>query len=413
MPRPSAILVAMALAATATACQTEQPIEPTFEAIVEQVVVPRCTFASCHSTQTNAAELDLTPDRLCDALINQPSCLFPDRMRVVPGKPEESFFYHKLANTGLHDLPTDSCSDDAKTNLPMPYGAKLLSSEDLKLVHSWIAGGAQCELSGPLPIPAGPAIASITATKTAPLPGEAITVTITLDQDAPEGGEKVNIATGSNALDAPLLVTVPAGKKTAQFEAFAQRPTSRFALRASTEEGERSLTLRVAGLEIAEVLLDPEGADDQMQWIKLRNRGPNALNLSGYQLRAGQGSYGLMTMNLAGTIPAGGCGVIGGPIQGSANSSPTFLQAIDFAPDLPFLGAQATGVAVFDTGAGTVGGVATPVDAMILGTTNGGLLDPDAEVAAPYCDKPATGFSASRTGARTCVQATLQPSSCL
>src|SRR5688572_6443195 len=138
-------ITALFAATTAAACATDAPAEPTLENVIEKVLVPRCTFGSCHAAPTNAAKLDLTPARVCDTLINQPSCLFPDRMRIVPGSPEDSFFFHKLVGQGLHEMPTgDNCSTETKTNLPMPYGAKALADDEIELVHNWIAAGAQC-----------------------------------------------------------------------------------------------------------------------------------------------------------------------------------------------------------------------------------------------------------------------------
>src|SRR5215211_1034499 len=91
-------VTAALLTATAACGSTDETTnEPaTFDAVMQQVIEPRCTFSSCHSNPTVAASLDLSPERACDTLVNQPSCLFPDRMRIVPGHPEDSFFFHKL-----------------------------------------------------------------------------------------------------------------------------------------------------------------------------------------------------------------------------------------------------------------------------------------------------------------------------
>jgi hypothetical protein len=207
---------------------------------------------------------------------------------------------------------------------------------------------------------------------------------------------------------------VPASQTTVRFDGFAMRPTSRFAMRVRAGASAKQLVLRIAGLDISEVLANPNGHDDQLQWIKLRNRTSRPIDLAGYQLRAGQGSYDLVTVELAGTIPAGGCGVIGGPTQSGANSEPMFVQAIDFTPNLPHGGSQAAGFALFDGSATPIGGAATPVDAMLVGDGNAArLLGPDAEIASPYCGKPPAGMSALRTGLSTCTAAQQQPNTCL
>ena len=400
---------------TAAACSTDTPEEATFEAVVERVLKPSCTFGSCHAAAPkNIANLDLTPAAACSALVNKPSCLFPDRMRVVPGSPETSFFFHKLSGDGLHEMPTGDCStSETPTNLLMPYGASALADADLELVHNWIANGANCTpADGPI-TPGAPAIASLTANRTRALAGETFAVTITLDQPAPEGGQVVTFEWESDALSAPVQVTVGATTTTARFDAFAMRPTSRFTLRAHVGQSNKELVLRIAGLEIAEVLADPNGADDGQQWIKIHNRSAMEIDLAPYKLKAGQGNYDAIIVDLVGSLAPGACAVIGGPAQSTINGAPMFSQVVNFSPDLPHSGGQATGFAVFDGTARPVSGVATPVDTMLVGSNNvAQLRGPDAEVANPFCSTPVAGTSARRTGPGSCSQAVMQPQAC-
>ena len=410
-----AALVVAAAAGCDSSATTDDPA--TFEDVVEQVLTPKCTFAQCHSTTTAAASLDLTPERACETLVNKPSCLFPERMRVVPGSPDDSFFFHKLTGQGLDEVPTANCGNDStttvRTNLLMPYGASELSDDDLRTVHGWIAAGASCTPGGPGPTPGAPTIASISASKTAPVAGETFTITVTLDKAAREGGQMIALETDSSALSAPVQMIVPTSETAARFEVYAMRPTSRFTMRARAGTSSKELVLRIGGLDIAEVLADPAGDDDQLQWVKLHNRSTLPIDLSSYRLQAGQGNYDLVTVALTGSIPAGGCVVIGGPIQTGANNEPIFSQAVDFTPDLPYAGTQAAGFAVFDASAAPVGGVMTPVDTMLVGLVNNSqLLGPDGEVASPYCGTPNPGLSALRTGPGACIQAEMQPHTC-
>ncbi len=415
---PFGAVVLVTAAAVAAACSDAAPAEPpTFQDVVEQVLTKKCTFGQCHSTTTAAASLDLSPARACETLVNQPSCLFPDRMRVVPGQPENSFFFHKLTGQGLEQVPTSNCGSDSSnttvTNLLMPYGASELPDDELQLVHGWIAAGAPCEPDDPGPGPDAPTIASLTATSRAPLAGQTIAITVTLDQAAPERGQLIAIETDSSALTAPVQMVVPASETSVQFEAYALRPTSRFTVRARAGQSSQELVLRIAGLDIAEVLADPAGEDDQLQWIKLHNRSSLGIDLSSYRLQAGQGNYDLVTVALAGSIPAGGCVVVGGPSLSGTNSEPNFAQAVDFTPNLPYMGTQAAGFAVFDGSATPLGGVMTPVDTMLVGMTNHTqLLGPDAEIATPHCGTPTPGLSALRTGPGTCMQSDMQPHAC-
>jgi hypothetical protein len=294
----------------------------------------------------------------------------------------------------------------------MPLGASEVSDDELALVHAWIAAGASC--TGKPSQDARPAVASITADSIAPLPGQFISITVRLDQAAPVGGQMLTFVTDPSVLSAPTQIMVPASTTSVRFDAYALRPTSRFTLQARTAQSVKEIVLRVAGLDIAEVMSDPVGDDDQLQWIKLRNRGTLEIDLTGYQLQAGQNNYNLVTMPLTGVIPPGGCVVIGGPMQSSANGHPTFSQLVNFTPDLPHAGNHAAGFAVFDSNAVPLGGIATPVDTMLVGATNDAkLLDPNGDITQPHCGTPASGMSALRTGASTCAAAQMQPSSCL
>jgi hypothetical protein len=404
-------LALLAIVTGAAGCTGDgASIDPTFEAVVEHVLEPRCTFSSCHASPTIAATLNLTAERACDALVNQPSCLFPDRMRVIPGRPDDSFFFHKIDGQGLGQTPTGSC---APTNLLMPFGGAQLPDDERALVHDWIAAGAACTPNPDLPpgdLP--PALASITTDRTTPLAGETIAITVALDKPAPEGGLAIALATSSDAISAPVQVVIPGASASARFEAYALRPTSRFTLRAAMGQASKEIVLRVGGLEVSEVMADPIGIDDGSQWIKLHNRSSLPIDLSGYDLRAGALDYSLVAVPLAGTIPAGGCAVIGGPTRSSINGTPNYAQAVNFTPDLPHPRTGAAGYALVDRGAAPVGGVAAPMDAMIVGAMNTRLLNPDAVIASPYCATPAPGTSALRTGPITCVQTTMQPNTC-
>jgi hypothetical protein len=406
------LFVAALFALTTAACATASVAteDATFENVVAQVIEPSCTFSSCHAAPTMAAKLDLSPESICDALVNQPSCLFPDRMRVVPGNPDDSFFFHKLTGQGLNETPTGNCG--TSTNLEMPFGASALSDADLALVHNWIAAGAQCTGKGTGPTTVAPVISIFSANNTAPLAGETISVTLTLDRAAAKDGQMIMLDMDQSVLSAPRQMMVPAGQSSIKFDAYAQRPTSRFTVRAHAGQSTKDLVLRIGGLEIAEVLANPMGTDDQAQWIKLHNKTSLPIDLNNYRFKAGQGSY-TVNAGLSGTIPAGGCVVIGGPIQSGGNAEPVYSQAFDFVPNLPYGGTQAAAFAVFDNNTAPVNGVATPVDTMLVGSSNAaGLLGADAQIATPGCATPAEGMSAQRTGASTCAAAQMQPNTC-
>ena len=435
--RSYAFLIAVVLAAAMTAaCPSDKAIEvPTFDQVMARVIEPRCVFSSCHGRPTVAAQLDLTAEAACRALVDATSCLFAERTRVVPNQPENSFLLEKLVGQGLTDKPTAGCSDDATTNLPMPFGAKAIDEIQLALVRDWIAAGAECERvdggDGGVP-PKIPKIASFTAelktpdgmmpNRTTPLVGDTIRFTVKFDKPTPEGGQKLVITTDTDVLSVATQLPVPAAQAEWTFTSVAMRPASRFTITVQSGESTQKLVFRITGLEIAEVMTDPSGADDGLQWIKIRNRSTKQLDLGNYQLRAGESNYNLVVADLTSyMIPAGGCAVIGGPTQSSANGAPNFTQLLNFAPDLPHMGTQAAGFALFDRNAMPVDGITTPVDTMLVGAINNSrLIGPDAEIASPYCSAPIPGMSARRTdpdpdtgiSSSKCEQAQMQPNSC-
>jgi Lamin Tail Domain len=391
------------------------PVEPTFENVVERVLTKNCTFASCHANPTVAAALDLTPELACDALVSTPSCLFPERKRIVPFSPDESFFLHKLTGQGLDETSNTDC---APSNVIMPLGAAALPDEDLQLVRDWIAAGAECVHNPDMkPLPgAPPEVAGLAVSRNAPIAGETVTITVTLNKNAGDNGQMVEIESTDDpvAISSPVQVVVPPQAAVVAFEVYALRPTPRFTLRAKAGQSSREVVLRIGGLDIAEVHADPTGTDDNKQWIKLYNRTPLPIDLSAYELRSGVASYDvIMTQSLTGTLSPGACAVIGGTRQ-TAPNEPIYWQAVNFTPDLQHPLNGGAGFAVFDRLATPIGGIATPVDTMIIGSNNaGGLRGPDAEVAPVSCSTPAQSLSALRIpNTNGCVQAAPTPSSC-
>jgi len=416
--RGASLTACLLAALTATACGADTdetdavPAEaPTLNAVFSQVIEPRCTFSSCHSTPTVAAKLDLTRENMCNALVNTSSCLFPRRMLVVPNDPDASFLMHKLTGAALTEVPDGNCS--SSSNLPMPFGGSTLPADEIALVRAWIAAGAPCDTGqpGPTPIPSGPAITSLAADPAVPLAGDIVTFTVTLDKPAPEGGQAVVLQTDDRALSAPIEVSVPPGKTVARFEAYANRPSSLFMMVARTGASSKSLELRVGGLEVAEALADA-GHGDHSQWVKLRNRSSLPIDLTGLKLQVGQTSYGLITVPLSGTLDPDSCLVLGNVTGQPPSGDAVTFQQVDFTPGLPTTGAQAAGYALFNGDAAPTG--APPIDTMLVGATNQAqLLGVDGHAATPACATPPAGSSARRTAAATCAASAPQITQCL
>jgi hypothetical protein len=138
-----------------------------------------------------------------------------------------------------------------------------------------------------------------------------------------------------------------------------------------------------ADVLLSEVLYDATGADDGLEWIELWNDGDLPVALGGWSLGWGGADYTSGTLALEGVIEPGAAFVVGGPLAGPENASPSLDLPVDLSPDLQNSGATADGVALFDVPPEAVGPDSIPVSAVIYGETNAsGLLDETGAVGA-------------------------------
>jgi hypothetical protein len=202
MRRPCAPALAIAVLAAAcghdTAPPDAAPGEPTLAAIRGGVFNSNCALSSCHARPTLAARLDLHDDGLCHTLVRTRSCLFGDKLLVVPGKPEASFLMDKLRGVNLTGTPNEECGT---TNQRMPLGQPALSPDKLAQIENWIRAGADCGDDRPVdagvdaPVDAPPEtlgdVATLTAVTTTLRVGDRTQVTVALTHGAPTDGQTV------------------------------------------------------------------------------------------------------------------------------------------------------------------------------------------------------------------------------
>lgn len=156
---------------------------------------------------------------------------------------------------------------------------------------------------------------------------------------------------------------------------------------------------------LAEVLYDAQGGDDELQWVKLHNPCSAAIDLSGWSIGYGGPDYvpdidppfGVKT--LQGSLAAGGCWIVGGPMHDAAqNGDPVLDFAEDFAPSLELPIDVGAGVALFDVPADMVDTSTVPSDAVVYGPNNdNGLIDATGSVAQPHVAGSIAGGSIQRT----------------
>jgi len=110
------------------------PARASFQKQVLPILRRDCTVGTgCHSGETAAAGLRLDVPDLYSALVNAPSSLQPARVRVKPGKPEESVLWLKV--TGRQKQ-----AGIFGTRMPPE---KSLPPADLRLIERWIRQGAR------------------------------------------------------------------------------------------------------------------------------------------------------------------------------------------------------------------------------------------------------------------------------
>jgi hypothetical protein len=101
---------------------------PVLADVQARVFTPSCAFSTCHSGSAPAAGLDLDSASR-DAMVDVPSPVHGVSILVVPGDPDASYLYQKLAE------------DPPAVGDRMPIGSPLDPTR-LALVRAWIAAGA-------------------------------------------------------------------------------------------------------------------------------------------------------------------------------------------------------------------------------------------------------------------------------
>jgi hypothetical protein len=126
---PAAVLAQTALMGFAA---TSAPAvnAPSFSSDLVPILRTRC--AVCHLTGEEAGNMSLVPDAAYESLVGVKSPT-TGLVRVVPGKPDDSYLIMKLEGTHLAK---------GGSGVRMPFGAEPLSADLLKLFRDWIAAGA-------------------------------------------------------------------------------------------------------------------------------------------------------------------------------------------------------------------------------------------------------------------------------
>ncbi|MDP2307321.1 MAG: lamin tail domain-containing protein [Pseudomonadota bacterium] len=131
----------------------------------------------------------------------------------------------------------------------------------------------------------------------------------------------------------------------------------------------------LAGLLVNEVVYDPTGADDGLEWVELCNNGEETLDLAGYTFENAGGTYASVYTFASGTIAPGEYLLVGGASTTHAGS---------FRENLQNGGTETDGLRIKDA-AGTV------IDTVLYDEPNTVLAEDDGTV-------PTTGAPAASSG---------------
>ncbi len=161
--------------------------------------------------------------------------------------------------------------------------------------------------------------------------------------------------------------------------------------------GGEPFTVAVGALLLTEVMYDPSGADDGLEWVELFNNTAFPIDLSGLSLGNGGSDYTSSLVQLSGTVGPGQTFVVGGPTSNASNGSPVYDLVLNFSPDFQNSGTTADGVALFNVPAGNVNAATIPIDAVVYGVSNdNGLIDETGSANAPEVGDAPTGASLER-----------------
>ena len=173
------------------------------------------------------------------------------------------------------------------------------------------------------------------------------------------------------------------------------------------------VAMAVDRLVLSEVMYDPSGPDDQLEWIEFFNGYSTPVELCGYTLAVAGTSYLDGTQAFDALVPSGAYFVVGGPGSTADNGNPTYDLVVDLDPGPQNSGTTADAVAIFDTLVVVANQI--PTDAVLYGTDNlNGLLDEEGGMAVDVPDAP-SGNSLERSGdrrLRDCEFSCWTPRSC-
>jgi mono/diheme cytochrome c family protein len=136
MRLPATVSMLLALAACSSEPSGEPDAQPAQTSAYQAQIAPlfRQKCATCHLTGQEAGKMQMTPDQAIASIVNVKADGAPALIRVVPGKPDESYLIMKLEGTHL---------EKGGIGATMPFGQPPLSPAEIADIRKWIADGAK------------------------------------------------------------------------------------------------------------------------------------------------------------------------------------------------------------------------------------------------------------------------------
>jgi hypothetical protein len=132
---PCAASLAMSALLFGCSAESSKPPVPAlslFKSDIVPLLATRC--ATCHLTGAEAGNMSLVPDKALATLVGVKSVEAPSLVRVVPGKPDDSYLIMKLEDTHI---------EKGGSGAQMPFGAPPLSPDNIAKLRQWISEGAK------------------------------------------------------------------------------------------------------------------------------------------------------------------------------------------------------------------------------------------------------------------------------
>jgi hypothetical protein len=114
------------LSLTFAACAPAPPLSD----VEQKVFAHSCVFSSCHAANGSPAGGLSLAGSTFEKLVNVKSTLVPQKQRVVPFDPDQSFLYEKISQ------------DKPSAGMRMPPGQPL-AEDEIAMIRAWIVAGAE------------------------------------------------------------------------------------------------------------------------------------------------------------------------------------------------------------------------------------------------------------------------------